>query len=127
MEMLNNAINWFEIPVNDFKRAKKFYSTIYDFEMPEMAMGETMMGFLLYDQNGGGIGGAIVHGLNHVPSKDGAKVYLNGGSDLNIVLQRVEGAGGKIVLQKTQITPEYGYFATFEDSEGNHVCLHSFK
>lgn len=29
MEMLDNSITWFEIPVTDFDRAKKFYMTIY--------------------------------------------------------------------------------------------------
>ena len=127
MEMLHNAVNWFEIPVTDFKRAKKFYSKIYDFEMPEMAMGESTMGFLLHDAEKGGIGGAIVQGLNYVPSKEGSKVYLNGGEDLKTVLDRVEGAGGKVIMAKTQITPEYGYFAVFEDTEGNEISLHSAK
>jgi uncharacterized protein len=122
--MLQNAINWFEIPVIDFKRAKQFYSTIYDFEMPEMVMGETKMGFLLFEQEGG-IGGAIVHGLNYVPSTEGTKVYLNAGKDLNTVLERVESAGGKVIMDKTQITPELGYFAIFQDTEGNHISLHS--
>jgi len=125
MEMLHNAINWFEIPVNDFNRAKKFYSRIYDFEMPEMVMGNTRMGFLLFEQEKGGIGGAIVEGLEYVPSRDGIKLYLNGGNDLQTVLGRVEKAGGKIIMQKTQITPEYGYFANFEDTEGNWISLHS--
>jgi predicted enzyme related to lactoylglutathione lyase len=125
MEMLHNAVNWFEIPVADFKRAKEFYSKIYDFEMPEMVMGDITMGFLLHDQEKGGIGGAIAHGLNYVPSKQGAKVYLNGGNDLQVVLEKVEGAGGKIIFPKTQITPELGYFAIIEDTEGNHVSLHS--
>ena len=31
MEMLQNAVNWLEIPVLNFDRAKLFYSTIYDF------------------------------------------------------------------------------------------------
>ena len=31
-----NSINWFEIPVTDFDRAKKFYETIYDAEIMEM-------------------------------------------------------------------------------------------
>jgi len=77
MEMQKNAINWFEIPVSDFGRAKLFYSTIYDYEMPEMMMGPQQMGFLLFDQPGGGIGGAIVKGEGYVPSNLGAKVYLN--------------------------------------------------
>jgi hypothetical protein len=125
MEMLQNAINWFEIPVADFDRAKKFYSTIYDYDMPEFPMGPMRMGILLYDQQKQGIGGAIVKGDGYVPSKHGAKVYLNGGSDLNVVLQRVEKAGGKIILPKTRIDEQLGYFAIFEDTEGNQVSIHS--
>lgn len=123
--MLKHAVSWVEIPVTDFDRAKKFYSAIYDFEMPEMQMGPNRMGFLLHDQQGGGIGGAIVHGEGYQPSTLGSKVYLNGGNNLDTVLNRVTGAGGKVILPKTAITPEFGYFAIFEDSEGNHVSLHS--
>ncbi|ANE50396.1 VOC family protein [Flavisolibacter tropicus] len=127
MEMTTNAINWVEIPVTDFDRAKAFYSTIYDYQMPDMPMGPVRMGFLLYDQQGGGIGGAIVQGQGYAPTSKGVRVYLNGGNDLSVVLNRVEGAGGKIVLPKTQITPELGFFATFEDTEGNHISLHSMS
>ncbi|MEO6611702.1 MAG: VOC family protein [Chitinophagaceae bacterium] len=127
MEMQKNAINWVEIPVSDFGRAKKFYSTIYDYDMPEMMMGAQQMGFLLFDQPGGGIGGAIVKGEGYVPSNHGAKVYLNGGTDLNVVLNRVQNAGGKVLMPKTQITPELGHFGIFEDTEGNLVSLHSAK
>lgn len=123
--MLKDAINWVEIPVSDFDRAKTFYSSIYDYEMPEMQMGPQRMGFLLYDQQGGGIGGAIVYGEGYVPSSLGAKIYLNAGSDLDTVLNRVEAAGGKVIMPKTLITPELGNFGMFEDTEGNHVSLHS--
>ena len=127
MEMLHNAVSWFEIPVIDFERAKRFYSAIYDYEMPEMLMGEAQMGFLPHDMENGGIGGAIVHATDFVPSKEGTRVYLNGGDDLTVVLNRIEAAGGKVIMGKTEITPEYGYFAVFEDTEGNHVALHSTK
>ncbi len=127
MEMFKNAVNWVEIPVSDFARAKKFYSEIFDFEMPETEMGGTKMGFLLYDPQGGGVGAAIVAGDGYKPTAHGSKVYLNGGSDLNIVLNRVEAAGGKVILPKTQITPELGYFAFFSDSEGNSMALHSMS
>lgn len=127
MEMQKNAISWVEIPVSDFERAKKFYSAIYDYEMPEMMMGPFRMGFLLYDQENQGIGGAIVHGEGNIPSDKGVKVYLNGGNDLNTVLNRVEKAGGKIIVPKMQITPELGYFASFIDSEGNMISLHSMN
>ena len=127
MEMVKNALNWFEIPVTDFERDKAFYSKIFDFDMPSMPMGNTMMGFLLNDQEGGGVGGAIVHGEGYVPSKQGTTVYLNGGSDLTNVLNRVEKAGGKVVVPKTKITDEFGFFAIFVDTEGNKVGLHSMK
>jgi uncharacterized protein len=93
--------------------------------MPDMPMGPVRMGFLLYDQQSGGIGGVIVQGAGYKPTSTGVKVYLNGGNDLSVVLNRVEGAGGKIILSKKQITPELGFFATFEDTEGNHISLHS--
>lgn len=127
MEMLKDAVAWIEIPVSNFERAKKFYSAIYDFEMPEVQMGPNRMGFLLYDQSGGGIGGAIVEGPGYVPSDNGSKVYLNAGTDLNLVLKRVEKAGGKVVMAKTLVTPELGYFASFTDPEGNELSLHSMK
>jgi uncharacterized protein len=125
--MNKNAITWAEIPVSDFDRAKKFYSLIYDYEMPEMKMGENRMGFLLYDQQGGGIGAVIVEGVDYIPGNGGVKLYLDAGEDLDIILNRVEKAGGKIIRKKTIITPELGCFATFEDSEKNHICLHSRK
>jgi len=127
MEMVKDAINWFEIPVADFERGKKFYESIFDFEMPVMEMGPNMMGFLLCDAKAGGVGGAIVRGEGCTPSQQGSLVYLNGGSDLSIVLGRVEPAGGKVVLPKTLINEEIGYFAIFTDSEGNRVALHSRK
>ena len=123
--MLDNSITWFEVPVTDFERAKKFYSTIYDYEMPETMVGPVRMGFFLYEQQLGRVGGAICFGQGYVPSLQGTLVYLNGGSDLNVVLNRVGKAGGKVLLPKTLIAPEHGYFARFLDTEGNLIALHS--
>ena len=35
MEKMINSIDWFEIPVLNFDRAKEFYSRIYNYEMTE--------------------------------------------------------------------------------------------
>lgn len=125
MEMLHHAISWFEIPVADFDRARNFYSTIYDYDMPVMEAGPVKMGILLHHRENGGIGGAIVAGEMHVPSKQGSRVYLNAGKDLQAVLDRVENAGGKIVLGKSFLGEGMGYMAVMEDTEGNHISLHS--
>ena len=127
MKTQPNAINWFEIPVDDFERAKMFYSRIFDYEMPEMAMGSSRMGMFVVDQAAGHVGGAIVKVDDFLPSRHGTLAYLNAGEDLSTILMRVEDAGGRVLQDKTEITPEFGYYATFLDSEGNKVALHSPK
>jgi predicted enzyme related to lactoylglutathione lyase len=125
MEKFINSVNWVEIPVLNFDRAKEFYSRIYDYEMFEETMANCRMGFLPMESGSQGVGGAIVQGTDYVPTSLGAKVYLNGGKNLQTVLDRVLSAGGELIKPKTKITDEIGYFAVFEDTEGNHICLHS--
>ena len=120
-----NALNWFEIPVSNFARAKAFYETVLDTTIETMEMGPTTMGMLSSDQNA--VGGAIVHGGDGSPSQNGTLVYLNGGEDLNPMLTRVQEAGGSVLVPKTEIGSDFGFFAHFLDSEGNKVGLHSTK
>ena len=68
-------------------------------------------------------GGALVKD-ELKPSKEGVLVYLNGGKDLSFILKRVEQAGGKVLLEKTQISTEIGFMSKFEDTEGNVLALH---
>ena len=122
---MKNAINWFEIPVTNFDRAKKFYEVILDAEMFAMeAMGMKSAFFPADLQTG--IGGCIIVGQGYEPSQKGSLVYLNGGEDLGVVLARVEKAGGKILLPKTAIG-QNGFMAHITDTEGNKVGLHSMK
>jgi len=74
-----------------------------------------------------GIGGAIVDsGGFHKPSEtEGPLIYLNGNPDVQIILDRVTAAGGRITVPKTMITPEYGFMAVIIDTEGNRIGLHS--
>ncbi len=123
---MKNAINWFEIPVNNYERAKKFYATILELEITDYHMPEKNMkyGMFPYDMENKGVGGAIVQMKEMKPSTDGATVYLNGGDDLNVALAKVEAAGGQVFMPKTDID-ENGFFAQFIDTEGNRVALHS--
>jgi len=84
------------------------------------------MGFFQHEP-GRGTGGSVVHGEGYQPSLDGTRIYLNAGPDLSVVLDRVTGAGGVVVMGKTQISPDVGYFAIIDDTEGNRVCLHSMN
>jgi len=123
---MKNAINWFEIPVNNYERAKKFYSDILGIEIMDYHMPEKNMkyGMFPYDMENGGVGGAIVQMNEMKPSTEGSTVYLNGGNDLNVALSKVEAAGGQIFMPKMDID-ENGFIAQFIDTEGNRVALHS--
>lgn len=120
---MNNALNWFEIPVTDIERAARFYGTIFD---TSLDIGEMNPGYLMamLPAGEGGVGGALVKGDGYVPSTEGTIVWLNGGQDLNVVLSRVEAAGGKVLTGKMSLG-EHGFAASFLDTEGNRVGLHS--
>lgn len=120
---MENLINWFEIPATDFNRSVNFYKLVLEVEIQETEMFGMKMGFMPGD--GTNVSGSIVQGEGYTPSADGALVYLNGGNDLQNVLSRVEAAGGMVIVPKTQISPEIGYFAMFMDTEGNKMALHS--
>jgi len=122
---MKNAINWFEIPVKNFDRAKKFYEQIMNGEIQVMPHPELKYGMLPADMENG-VGGGIVEGPGFEPSDKGPLIYLNGGDDLSIPLAKVEKAGGKILLSKTSIGPN-GFMAHLLDTEGNRIALHSMK
>jgi predicted enzyme related to lactoylglutathione lyase len=120
-----NAISWFEIPAVDIVRAQAFYEQIFEIEMTAIDLPNIRMRlFPLEDPMD--VGGAICEsGGFHKPSPtDGPLIYLNGNPDLQLVLDRIEKAGGKVLVPKTQISPEYGYMAVFSDSEDNRIALH---
>jgi len=127
MKSNESALNWFEISVTDIARAKIFYEKIFDIEMAQQDMMEMKMAFFPTDNMSEKVGGGLVQSDMHKPSKDGAVIYLNGNPDLSLVLGKVEGAGGKVVMPKTKISDEIGYMAFFTDTEGNKVALHSGK
>lgn len=120
-----HVLNWFEIPVADFARARTFYETVLGITIAPMEMGSTKMGMLSTDPTV--VGGAIVQGEGGAPSQNGTTVYLNGGDDLAPMLARVEAAGGQVVVPKTEIGNDFGFFAHFLDTEGNKVGLHSMQ
>jgi len=122
-----NAINWFEISVTDITRATKFYETILEIKTTSMEMMGMKMAMFPYDPAKGKVGGALVQSQMHTPGPTGAVIYLNANPDLDLALNRIEKAGGKMLMPKTLIDENTGYMAFFSDTEGNTVGLHSNK
>ncbi len=125
-----NILTWFEIPVQDIHRAKEFYETILDIEMTIRTDNNNEAVFFPYDPNviqatSGRVTGVLSKSDQNSPSTNGTLVYINASPDIQDVLDRVEQAGGKILVPKTKINA--GYIAVIIDSEENRVGLHAEK
>lgn len=120
---MKNMINWFEIPVTDFERGKKFYETIFEVTMSMTEIQGYKMAFFPAEE--GQVSGAICYGEGYIPSGAGSLLYLNASPDLNIVLDKTAQAGGRIIVPKTLIGEDMGYYAFIVDTEGNRIALHS--
>ena len=126
--MEQNIVGWFEIPVTDMDRARSFYESVLETEIRVMEMGELIMGWFPMLPNKAGAPGALVkHPGYYFPSDtQGVLIYLSC-PDVQVCLDRVEAAGGRVLQAKKQISEEYGYMGLLTDSEGNRVALHSQK
>ena len=113
---------WFEIPVTDMQRARKFYESIFEIKIDLSEFGPLTMG--IFPHTNGGC--ALCHHPEfYKPSDSGVLVYLDANPDLSIVQNRIENAGGKIIMAKKQISEKHGYMCLFKDTEGNRLALHS--
>ena len=120
---MKSYVSIFEIPATDISRAINFYEAILDIKIEKMDMPEMQMGILPYE--GQMVTGVIIKAAGYKPSAEGVTIYLNGGDNLQVILDKVEKSGGRILIPKTLHADESGYFATFIDSEGNKLGLHS--
>lgn len=122
---MQNLVNFIDIPATDFRRAVSFYKAILSLDINETEMFGTKMGF--FPSDGTNASGAIVQGEDYKPSTDGVIAYLNGGNDLQNVLDKVAPNNGKVIVPKTHISLEVGYIGMFIDSEGNKMAVHSIN
>lgn len=120
---MNSYISIFEIPATDISRAINFYKEILGVEIEKLEFPGMEMGLFPYQDQM--VTGVIMKGEGYEPSASGVTIYLNGGDNLQTILDKVKGNGGKIIIPKTLHADESGYFAIFHDSEGNKIGLHS--
>jgi hypothetical protein len=123
MTSAKNAVNWFEIPVNDLDRARRFYEGVLGVELSRSDLGPLQMAMFPLMRDAPGACGALVKAEGYAPSHVGAVVYFTV-EDIDATLAKVEAGGGRPLSPKTGIG-EYGHIAHFEDSEGNRLALHS--
>ncbi len=123
-KVMTSTIQNFQIPVLDYDRSHRFYSTLMDYELQTMEASDFKLGVFQFDQDKG-VGGCIIKSEGLEPSKHGTMVYLHAGRDLQPYLDRCMKAGGNIFAEKTPLGPQMGFYAIIEDTEGNRVGLYS--
>ncbi len=124
--MEHNVIGWVEIPVVDMDRAKRFYETVFGFEIQVHEFNELLMGWFPMAEGKMGASGSLVkHEEWYTPSDTRGPLVYFSSADLQRELDRVGEAGGIVVQPKTQISEEFGFMGVFLDSEGNRIALHS--
>ncbi|WP_194777553.1 VOC family protein [Pararhodonellum marinum] len=123
--MEHNPVGWFEIPVTDMDRAKKFYETVFEIEIQLQDFNGFLMGWFPFNESGIGTSGALVKHEMYQPSDSkGVLIYFSS-EDVTTQLIKAEQAGGKSLQPKTLISEDIGYMGLFLDSEGNRMALHS--
>lgn len=108
----------FEIPTKDFEKAKKFYGELFNWKFEDMPGMDYVM-FRPPD----GVGGGLSKNME-IADKPGFLFYIEV-DDMDGTIKKAEKLGGRCLKGKTQITPEYGYFAMLTDLEGNQLGLWS--
>ena len=120
---MQRLINWFEIPVRDLDRARRFYEATFAVELkPEVMEG---MHMAVFPCAAPATGGALLACPEGKPGDHGVVIYLHGGDDLSVPLARAVAAGATVLMPRTELSPEIGCITMFADSEGNRIGLHS--
>lgn len=125
--MDHNMVGWFEIPVKDMDRAKRFYETVFDINISLHDLGGFLMGWFPYDEKQKGISGSLVKHEMYTPSDSAGTLIYFSCKDLQSELDKVVAAGGEVLKGKTAIGGDYGFMGLMKDTEGNRIALHSQK
>ena len=118
-----NPMGWFDIPVTNLGRAKKFYEEVLSLSLDEHQTGVLHTARFPIKKEGIGASGRLVKGDGYVPSAEGVLIYLSA-PDLDAATSRARESGGKVLRERTSIG-EYGFIAVVQGTEGNRIGLHS--
>ena len=109
----------FDVPTEDIERAKKFYETIFNWEIKPVPGPMEYYDIITKDEKGNlGLAG----GMGKRGAPDQKITNYIGVDSVDEYVEKVIANGGRIIMPKTTI-PGFGYLATFLDTEGNVMGL----
>lgn len=125
--MKRNPVGWFEIYVDDIKRAKSFYESVFQVKLERLGPNDPNFEMWAFPAtpDGYGAGGTLCKMKGFSPSNNSTVVYFTC-VDCAVEEKRAKDHGGKIEKPKISIG-EYGFISLIYDTEGNMIGLHSMK
>ena len=125
MNPKRNPVGWFEIYVQNMKRAQSFYEKTLQVKLAPLPSPIIKMLAFPGGPDGYGCPGALVKMEGKDSGGGGTIVYFSC-EDCAIVVARALKNGGKVFKDKFSID-EYGFIALIVDTEGNMIGLHSLQ
>lgn len=113
---------WMEIPVTDMDRAINFYNAVLQTDMKKDDTGPNPMA-MFPTKDGSGVAGHLYPG-KPAPVGAGSTIHLASPDALEVALERVKDAGGKVLSDP--ITIPVGRFAYCLDLDGNSIGLFTY-
>ena len=126
--MQSKPVGWFEIYVEDMKRARAFYEAVFSITLEKLDGPDQtieMWSFPGPMDESNGASGALVK-MNGGPANgNGVIIYFNS-KDCTIEASRVASNGGEVTKEKFGLG-KFGFAALITDTEGNVIGLHSMQ
>jgi uncharacterized protein len=121
----HNPVGWFEIYVQDLKRARKFYESVFQTKLTKLNNPKVDIWGFPSEMDGWGAGGALIRMKGVISGGNSTIIYFSC-ADCSVEEKRVVKSGGSIEKEKFSIG-EYGFISLVFDTEGNMFGLHSLK
>lgn len=123
--MKNNPVVWFEIYVQEMKRARQFYESVFQVKLERLNTPDLEMWGFPMEMERTGASGALIK-MEGVPSGGMGTLVYFGCEDCAVEEARIVKAGGGVKQSKMSIG-EYGFISLGFDTEGNLFGLHSLQ
>ena len=127
--MERNPVNWFEIYVNDMRKAQAFYEGLLQIQLKPLpappGSNQEALAFPGGVDNAGATGSLTKMLGDEQPSGSGTIIYFSS-DECAAVASRASQFGGTVLRNKFSIGA-YGFIALVTDPAGNVVGIHSMR
>lgn len=114
-----HTISHIEIPAPDLGKAMHFYSNVFAWKIEVVQEGIYAYFIIGCTQTGGGFDAS----LKPAEDKCGPQITIDV-EDINEALAKIKNYGGNVTMEKIEIEGGHGFYACFQDPNGNHLQIH---